>query len=131
MQINLAIAPPIREMVRTMGRVSLFKSKNLEAIRKRPYLPSLSKTPARTIDPATGASTWALGNQRWAKKRGVFTKNAAIVISHQVEAKNEDEKNSQLGVVIESCPLVLYRKIREINSGREAVTVYIIRYMLA
>ena len=33
--------------------------------RKRPYLPSLSKIPARIMEPATGASTCAFGNQRW------------------------------------------------------------------
>lgn len=32
--------------------------------RKTPKPPSFSKIPARTIDPYTGASTWAKGSQR-------------------------------------------------------------------
>jgi len=34
------------------------------SIRARPYPPSFSKIAARTIEPAMGASTWALGSQR-------------------------------------------------------------------
>ncbi len=30
---------------------------------KKPYPPNLSSTPANRTDPATGASTWACGNQ--------------------------------------------------------------------
>lgn len=33
-------------------------------IRIIPYPPSFNKTAARTIEPAIGASTWALGNHR-------------------------------------------------------------------
>lgn len=36
-----------------------------EVRRRRPYLPSLRRILARIMDPATGASTWALGSQRW------------------------------------------------------------------
>jgi len=32
-----------------------------------PYPPNFKSTPARTIDPATGASTWALGSHKWPK----------------------------------------------------------------
>lgn len=41
-----------------------------------PYPPSLSRIAARVIDPSSGASTWALGSQRWVKNIGIFTKNA-------------------------------------------------------
>lgn len=34
-------------------------------IRSIPYPPSFSRMAARTIDPAIGASTWALGSHRW------------------------------------------------------------------
>lgn len=30
-----------------------------------PYPPSFSRIAARIIDPAMGASTWALGSHRW------------------------------------------------------------------
>lgn len=33
-------------------------------VRKMPYPPSLRSVPAKIIEPAIGASTWALGNQR-------------------------------------------------------------------
>lgn len=40
-----------------MGATVLFIERNIEDIRIRPYLPSLRRTAARIIDPATGAST--------------------------------------------------------------------------
>lgn len=43
-----------------------------------PYPPSFNKIPARTMDPETGASTWALGNHRWNKKIGNLIKKARI-----------------------------------------------------
>lgn len=36
----------------------------IKVIRSIPYPPSFSRTAASTIDPAIGASTWALGNHR-------------------------------------------------------------------
>ena len=50
-------------------------------IHKSPYLPSFSKTAAKIIDPASGASTWALGSHKWRKNRESFTKNAVIHIN--------------------------------------------------
>ena len=35
-----------------------------EMIFIKPYPPSFSKMPASTIEPLTGASTWALGNHK-------------------------------------------------------------------
>lgn len=46
-----------------------------------PYPPSLSKIAASTIDPAIGASTCALGSQRWVENIGSFTKNPIISIN--------------------------------------------------
>lgn len=37
----------------------------LELNRRIPNPPSLSKMPAKIIEPYTGASTWAKGSQRW------------------------------------------------------------------
>jgi hypothetical protein len=39
--------------------------------------------PAKIIEPATGASTWAFGNHKWTIYKGVLTRNAKIVTSHQ------------------------------------------------
>lgn len=37
-----------------------------------PYLPNLRRTPERSIDPKSGASVWALGNQACSQNRGVL-----------------------------------------------------------
>lgn len=37
------------------------------------------------MDPAIGASTWALGNHRWVENMGSFTKNPAIVIIQNID----------------------------------------------
>ena len=47
-----------------------------------PYPPSFSKMAASTIDPATGASTWAFGSHIWRENSGSFTINAIISIIH-------------------------------------------------
>ena len=43
-----------------------------------PIPPSFSRIPAKIIDPYTGASTWARGNQRCKENKGNFTKNLNI-----------------------------------------------------
>ena len=40
----------------------------------RPIPPILSKILAKIIEPATGASTWALGSHMWVINMGNFTK---------------------------------------------------------
>lgn len=52
-------------------------------IRIIPYPPSFNRTAASTMDPAIGASTWALGNHRCRPYRGIFTKNAIINANHK------------------------------------------------
>lgn len=63
-QIILVITAPhieIEEIRGIKGRFIFIKG---EERRRSPYLPSFNKTPARIIDPATGASTWALGSHK-------------------------------------------------------------------
>lgn len=50
--------------------------------RSIPYPPSFSNSPAKIIDPETGASTCAFGNHKWKKYIGIFTKKASIDIIH-------------------------------------------------
>lgn len=45
-------------------------------MRMIPYPPSFRSRAARSMDPAIGASTWALGSQRWRPYRGAFTMKA-------------------------------------------------------
>ena len=49
-----------------------------------PYPPSFSKIAARIMDPAIGASTWALGSQRWTPYKGILTIKAMIQASHRM-----------------------------------------------
>jgi len=51
-------------------------------IRSMLYPPSFSRTAARTIEPAMGASTWALGSQRWRPYSGIFTMKAIMHANH-------------------------------------------------
>lgn len=57
MQIVLVIIAPHIEMDKIGGIIDLLIKGNRVAIRRIPYLPSLSRSPARIIEPATGAST--------------------------------------------------------------------------
>lgn len=54
----------------------------MRVIRSMPYPPSFSNTAARTMDPAIGASTWALGNHRCSPYSGIFTMKAIIHANH-------------------------------------------------
>lgn len=131
MQINLVIVPPMRETLISRGLVIFVIRMNLEESRKSPYLPNFKSTPARTIDPATGASTWALGSHRCVRYKGVFTRKAAIVISHQRERVFVCGRRVHLGRIIERWQEYLNIKVSERRRGREAVTVYMIKYIPA
>lgn len=50
----------------------------IDVMRINPYLPSFRRMPARIMDPATGASTWALGSHKCKVYRGIFTINAIM-----------------------------------------------------
>lgn len=78
-QIKLVTVAPISEIL-IVGEDKVVSVLGiLVIIRNRPYPPSFRRIPARIIDPATGASTWALGNQRWTRNRGSLTKKAKRV----------------------------------------------------
>lgn len=49
-----------------------------------PYPPNFSRIAANTIDPAIGASTWALGSHKWRPYNGIFTINAIMHASHRM-----------------------------------------------
>jgi hypothetical protein len=80
-QIIDVITPPTIAIA-IIGFINvLFKWLKIIIIRASPYPPSFRRIAARIIDPATGASTCAFGNQRWTENRGSFTKNAKIIIN--------------------------------------------------
>lgn len=64
MQINLVIIPPHRANIEK----DILRGVRVNGIirwrRNMPYPPNFRRTAARIIDPATGASTWALGSHR-------------------------------------------------------------------
>jgi len=101
-------------------------------IRARPYPPNFSRIAANTIDPAIGASTWALGSQRCVENIGSLTKNPIKVMIQNIELveKKLGSDNSE-GMVI-----IMWFENKNIEQnmmsiGNEAVIVYIIKYMLA
>lgn len=107
---------------------------NNGVIRKVPYPPNLSKIAAKTIEPATGASTCALGSHKWTEKSGYFTKNPAkklnvipvlkslvlfLIRLNRVKSKN-----------LVACQR-LVKTIKQIKRGKEANTVYKNKLILA
>lgn len=53
-------------------------------IRIMPYPPSFSRMAARTMDPAIGASTCALGSHKWTPYSGILIRNASMHVSHRM-----------------------------------------------
>lgn len=49
-----------------------------------PYPPSFSRTAARIMDPAIGASTWALGSHRWTPYNGILIMKAMMQANHRM-----------------------------------------------
>lgn len=49
-----------------------------------PYPPSFSRIAARIIDPAMGASTWALGSHKWTPYKGILTMKAMMQANHRM-----------------------------------------------
>jgi hypothetical protein len=75
-QINLIIQPPdiLKAIQAEFNSVNWLN--NMGLIRINPYPPSFKSTPAKIIEPLTGASTWALGSHKWTMYIGIFTKKA-------------------------------------------------------
>src|SRR5271165_2980100 len=61
---------------RTLGCITTSGKKG-KANRIKPYVPIFSRTPARMIEPAVGASTWASGSQVWNGNIGTLMANPA------------------------------------------------------
>lgn len=83
--------------------------------RKIPYPPNFNKTPAKTIEPETGASTCALGSHKCTKYIGNFTKNAKTLINQ----RNLEVSFLKI-ILILIVSLQLTLNIIEISKGRDA-----------
>lgn len=92
-----------------------------------PYPPNLSRMPAKIIDPATGASTWALGSHRCREYIGILARNAVIIISHQRRGCKLLGSVMQ-GEANDAIPICLAISRDPTRRGSLAVTVYSIRY---
>ena len=101
----------------------LFIYLNIIIIRARPYPPSFRRIAARIIDPATGASTCALGSHKWTENSGSFTKNAVIIINHVSEFIDLNGIIICSGIDIFKCLEFKYTFIIIISNGSDAVIV--------
>jgi hypothetical protein len=85
MQIKLVITAPIIERLISRGAGIQGILGNIDNMRHSPYPPSFSRIAAKTMDPAIGASTCALGSHRWVENMGSFTRNPPIsIIEHKL-----------------------------------------------
>lgn len=73
---TLDIIPPTRANLRANSATFSLIEKSLDKIKPKP--PNFNNTPAKIIEPITGASTWALGNHKWNPKQGSLTINPNI-----------------------------------------------------
>lgn len=101
------------------------KQKNCRA-RNTPYPPNFNKIAARTIEPATGASTWALGSQRCTENIGSFTRKAAKIRKVSKFQAQEDRQSllcvRASNIIFEDINSVVAQIIIR-RRGKEAATV--------
>jgi hypothetical protein len=64
MQIRLVAIAPVIEILINMDAETETMFWKMIDIRANPYPPSFRRIAAKTIEPAIGASTWALGNHK-------------------------------------------------------------------
>ena len=81
-QIELVIIMPHRDTMINRYAIKWVTGFRSSVIRSMPYPPSFSRTSARTMEPAIGASSLALNSQRWRPYSGIFTMKAIIHASH-------------------------------------------------
>lgn len=81
-QIELVIIMPHKDNRINGYAINSVTGFRSSVIRSMPYPPSFSRIAARTIEPAMGASTCALGSQRWRPYNGILTMKAIIHANH-------------------------------------------------
>jgi len=87
----------------------------------QPIVPSFNNKEASTIEPETGASTCALGNQRWRKNKGVFA------IKTMVKPRVLNKDNGPLQIWRAPKIGILKNKIKN-KRGKEKRNMYNTRY---
>lgn len=76
MQIPPMYLAAIRESLQRRNRAKLFHE--IVDINRSPIPPIFRRSLAKTIEPKTGASTWALGSHIWSNKTGILIRNTII-----------------------------------------------------
>ena len=85
---------------------------------RKPYPPIFNITLAKTIEPKTGASTWALGSHICRRKQGIFTKKVRRKRAINKELRREWFKEGEVIHSLNSMsltPLLHARKIKKIK----------------
>lgn len=99
-------------------------------IRISPYPPSLSRMAARTIEPAIGASTCALGSHKCIENNGSLAINAAVQqIAMIKELNGESVQIILIGMEVDFEYVQIKHNLS--SNGSDAATVQIIKYILA
>ena len=80
--IELVMIIPHKESIRKGYATNSVRGLSIAVIRSMLQPPRFSNTAARTIELVIGASTCALGSQRWRPQRGNFTIKAIMQASH-------------------------------------------------
>lgn len=120
-QIRLVRAPPQQQNgIIKLERVSWKGFMKIVVSRMKPYPPSFRRIAARIIEPATGASTCALGSQRCSPNMGTFTRKA---IRQRMARTVFPLSGFFLNSGIDRWPVFLYRTMRAISSGRDLIKV--------
>lgn len=80
---------------------------------------------ARTIDPATGASTWAFGSQRCTPYSGILTKNAIRHPAHQILSPQVSRVSGweYWMISMDRDPVLWCSRSSATNRGRDPVSV--------
>lgn len=94
-------------------------------IRIIPYPPNFKRIAAKTMEPATGASTWALGNHKWTLNIGSLTKkanNTRKKINEDLHGIKFSSRRELISSIFEMLKFLVYHIIVN-KSGKDAVTV--------
>lgn len=113
------MAAPPSEIARINGLIELIRLGIVKARRIIPNVPNFNRIPARIMDPATGASTWALGSHRWRKNIGALAKNA---INRDIDHQKLIDGDREVEIMENSWDWIGVIRMFK-SKGREAVIV--------
>lgn len=93
--------------------------------RMMPYPPSFRRSAASSMDPAMGASTWALGSHRWSPYKGAFTMNAVSRARLDRRPVQETVRTGWVSFRIMRCrvPVCVCKWRMATSRGRELIRV--------